>query len=597
MQTFKVKILDCTLRDAGYPTKFQFSKNDIRRITRRLEQNRVPLIEVGHGLGVGADNNSKFTTPLVDNLCAVREARLSTETSKIGVFFIPGIGNISQVKPLCAEGLDFIRVGYDACKLENILSDLERLLTLDLSVSVNLMKSNELTSAQLDDKLKLIEDFPVNTVSIVDSSGCMLPKTIAEMVSIIKSKNFDAGFHGHDNIGLAMTNCFAAIEGGASIIDSTLAGLGRSLGNVKTEQIAIALKKSGVVEDCDVMGLLQLAYDFSKKFCKNTIDVDQILMGYAGLHSGLEENVRKVCFENAIDFREFLFSTGENSPGFFNHKLVEKAPVQAVENRPESISWRSENFDDFCDNITAKSVITPGKVIVVAHQKEGFIYKFSKEYKLRGFSVFHVQVETESEITALVNLTKNLNAALYCSPEVTCPDSKIRLKSLPNPEYFEVSIVSKIIEIHHNYTVSYVADNQSILAICANHNDNVQSPIGNVQITGKFSKKIDFPDDAISYIIDRYVINSIDEEVFQESINKIRVIDDTDLINFWVTNDFLNSQRIKILDEIDLPLYSMPSENTVHQGIIAPKGATVVSIFGNDGDEILGVADGKGGIR
>jgi len=48
------RILDCTLRDGSYAIDFQFSADDTATIATALEGAGMDLIEVGHGVGLGA---------------------------------------------------------------------------------------------------------------------------------------------------------------------------------------------------------------------------------------------------------------------------------------------------------------------------------------------------------------------------------------------------------------------------------------------------------------------------------------------------------------------------------------------------------------
>ena len=81
MHSDQIQILDCTLRDAGYPIKFQFTKSDIQKICMNLEKSGLDKIEVGHGLGVSADRNMKFQITLVSNLVTFREESISVKNA------------------------------------------------------------------------------------------------------------------------------------------------------------------------------------------------------------------------------------------------------------------------------------------------------------------------------------------------------------------------------------------------------------------------------------------------------------------------------------------------------------------------------------
>ena len=49
------------------------------------------------------------------------------------------------------------------------------------------------------------------------------------------------GFHGHNNLELALVNTLTALEHGAEIVDATILGMGRGAGNLKTELLLTVL--------------------------------------------------------------------------------------------------------------------------------------------------------------------------------------------------------------------------------------------------------------------------------------------------------------------------------------------------------------------
>ena len=108
-----IKILDTTLRDGSYVVDFQFSKKDTREISGVLEGFNVEYIEIGHGLGLGAYRNEKHRS-----LCTDREYLEAISgrkgKAKYGVFFIPGIGNFSDIDAASDSDVSFIRIGTNA---------------------------------------------------------------------------------------------------------------------------------------------------------------------------------------------------------------------------------------------------------------------------------------------------------------------------------------------------------------------------------------------------------------------------------------------------------------------------------------------------
>ena len=61
---------------------------------------------------------------------------------------------------------------------------------------------------------------------------CCRPTCVARVLALREAlPTIDVGFHGHNNLALAIGNTLAAIEAGATRVDGWLAGLGAGAGN------------------------------------------------------------------------------------------------------------------------------------------------------------------------------------------------------------------------------------------------------------------------------------------------------------------------------------------------------------------------------
>jgi 4-hydroxy 2-oxovalerate aldolase len=84
---------------------------------------------------------------------------------------------------------------------------------------------------------------------MVDSFGSIFPENIKNTIQEIRTySDINLGFHGHNNIELALINTLTAIECGVDIVDSTVAGMGRGAGNLKTELLFSVLNKTANLE-------------------------------------------------------------------------------------------------------------------------------------------------------------------------------------------------------------------------------------------------------------------------------------------------------------------------------------------------------------
>ena len=66
---------------------------------------------------------------------------------------------------------------------------------------------------------------------------------------MVRSKtNVKLGFHGHNNLEMALANTLTAIDEGIDIVDATITGMGRGAGNLKTELLLTVLNAKGVLD-------------------------------------------------------------------------------------------------------------------------------------------------------------------------------------------------------------------------------------------------------------------------------------------------------------------------------------------------------------
>jgi len=89
---------------------------------------------------------------------------------------------------------------------------------------------------------KTVVESGVDCARIVDTLGVAIPTFMKHLVSIIKNVvSVPIEVHCHNDHGLALANSLAAIEAGASVISSSINGLGERAGLAATEEVIVAL--------------------------------------------------------------------------------------------------------------------------------------------------------------------------------------------------------------------------------------------------------------------------------------------------------------------------------------------------------------------
>jgi isopropylmalate/homocitrate/citramalate synthase len=98
-------------------------------------------------------------------------------------------------------------------------------------------------------------------VVLADTIGVATPSAVRALVGQARA----AGFHGHNTRNTGYTNCLAAVEAGARVLDASVGGLGgcpfspRATGNVATEDLVHLLEGEGVETGIDLDALVEVS--------------------------------------------------------------------------------------------------------------------------------------------------------------------------------------------------------------------------------------------------------------------------------------------------------------------------------------------------
>lgn len=237
-----IRLLDCTLRDGSYQVNFRFTKHHTKQIALGLANSGIRDIEVGHGVGIGA---SEAGSPALETDVDYAKAAQAGAPGLWGMFAIPSIASLDGVRQVYDEGLAFLRIGVDIDAIEEGLrfATQVRKISPDLRIYVNFMKSYVATPDHFDQILRRFRGLGISGIYLVDSAGGMLSHQIQKYGEVFlgHADEFELGFHGHDNLGLAVSHSLTLARMGFDIIDTTLHGIGRSAGNAPTERILALL--------------------------------------------------------------------------------------------------------------------------------------------------------------------------------------------------------------------------------------------------------------------------------------------------------------------------------------------------------------------
>ena len=302
-------ILDVTLRDGAYLIDFQFTSKDTAKIAGALESVGVGWVEIGHGLGLNASESGKGRAAASDE--EYMQAACETLTNaKWGMFCIPGIAELAHLDIAARYGMPFVRIGTDITKLEDAEPFIKHAKHLGMVVSYNAMKSYVVTPEKFGQLAAIAWSWGADIVCLVDSAGGMMPHDVnSYMTRARQCGDGDLGFHGHDNLSMAMANTLQAVENGAVLVDASLQGVGRSAGNTITEALVAILKQKGLCPEIDLKGIMDIGQALVTPITGvSKVNSLAITSGYAMFHSSFTPKVVAYARRYGLDVRDVIIS-------------------------------------------------------------------------------------------------------------------------------------------------------------------------------------------------------------------------------------------------------------------------------------------------
>jgi 4-hydroxy 2-oxovalerate aldolase len=314
----KIIITDSSLRDGNHAVKHTINLDQIKRYCQFADQAGIPIVEVGHGNGLGASSLLIGLSPYTDQQI-LTTAKENLRTSKLGIHIIPGIATIKKdIEPAINIGVDVFRIATHCTEATLSKSHIEYLKSKDKTVVGVLMMSALADTKTLVENGKIMEEYGAEAVVIMDSTGTYLPKDVYERIDSLKNNlSIDVGFHAHDNLGLATANSLTAANYGAKYIDACIRGFGAGAGNAHLEMLIPVLEKSGYKVDIDFQKVI-IEADKVMEYLVPSAPIStpvNILTGLNRLFSGFEKPIIKASKLFGIEYSSLIFELG-------NRKLV-----------------------------------------------------------------------------------------------------------------------------------------------------------------------------------------------------------------------------------------------------------------------------------
>lgn len=240
----KIKLLDCTLRDGGYYTNWNFDATLVKAYAEAMEALPIDFIEIGYrSIPMKGYLGEYYYCPeyvlkRLKSLMPSKELVLILNEKDISAQHVQE-GLLNPCKPY----VSMIRIAIDPGNIKRALNLAKQVKSKGFKVAFNVMyMSNWKEDASFLNYLEGADDI-IDYFYMVDSYGGVMPEDVKETVALVKSKtNVAIGFHGHNNLEMALINTITAIDAGCDIVDATITGMGRGAGNLRTELLLTYLE-------------------------------------------------------------------------------------------------------------------------------------------------------------------------------------------------------------------------------------------------------------------------------------------------------------------------------------------------------------------
>jgi 4-hydroxy 2-oxovalerate aldolase len=239
-----VNVLDCTLRDGGYYNDWDFSDSFVQKYLEVSSLSGISHVEIGFRFFKNQSHSGPWAYSPDEKLQDFEIPK----NLKLGVMVNAQEFELGQINQQTSQlfnsetSLNFVRVAFRFEELDKAREIIPAIQQLGLSVGINLMQVSELESSQIQFFSEIAATSKADFAYAADSLGALNPIKTQEITRLFVSESdIPFGLHAHDNNGLALSNSVSAMESGAKMIDSTMAGMGRGAGNTSTEELLLEL--------------------------------------------------------------------------------------------------------------------------------------------------------------------------------------------------------------------------------------------------------------------------------------------------------------------------------------------------------------------
>jgi len=246
----RITIFDTTLRDGEQAPGFSMCEAEKVRLARKLDALGVDVMEAGFPIASEDDFNSvraiarEVRRPIVAALARSVDADIDRAAAALEGAARPRIHTFIATSDLHLEHK--LRMSRAEC-LDHAAAAVRRARRHVNDVEFS---AEDATRSDLNFLVAVVEavvEAGATTVNLPDTVGYATPDEIVRFFQTVRARvrgsdRIVFSAHCHDDLGLAVANSLAALEGGCRQLECTVNGIGERAGNASLEEIVMTLR-------------------------------------------------------------------------------------------------------------------------------------------------------------------------------------------------------------------------------------------------------------------------------------------------------------------------------------------------------------------
>ncbi|TXJ34374.1 hypothetical protein EPJ71_00465 [Brachyspira aalborgi] len=243
-----IKILDCTLRDGGFINDWDFGHYAIYNIVNRLIESNIDFLEVGFLHNERDFEINRTITKHTSDFSNIIKIKNKKDAMILGMIIL-GEADIENVGNADKTILDGIRIVFKKHNIDKAFELANKIKDKGYKIFLQPASVTDYSNKEMEYLAKKSISLNPYAVYIVDTYGLMHKNKVLNYFNILNnnlSNDIYIGFHSHNNFQLSFANSIELVELTTNrniILDSSLFGMGKGVGNLNTELITDYLNK------------------------------------------------------------------------------------------------------------------------------------------------------------------------------------------------------------------------------------------------------------------------------------------------------------------------------------------------------------------